>query len=521
MQYNIFQNDFFEEMPGLPWAYRIDVLVGDPPRAIAKLTKSIKEIDIPDAELETFDVFHNGWIFKIPTRYKNSNFFTATFNEDKNLSVYREILKLFRHSYDNREQNITSFRGTDYVRKYANNKEEIILVVYLIDVRKINYQDTQLETKRNAAAEEIISRLTVNDPEVVCAYTFRDCFVENIDSIELDYSSEECVEWPIRIHFNEMSVEYPHRDKIVVGLSEDEFQMEDLAISDRKEEPEKYYARANKKVETETIGKAKEVTYQQAKAYLEHEQKLIENKQKSERETAAEIFSKNANDAGMDVHGNYRGFLEREAAMTEVSDQAVANTLASYSYDALRESKVDLLADTDTEVARQASEADKQRAASQSGGYGIGDWQIVPNAVQASRNLKEDLEKIPTEVDIAFRDAGVVELPQSNETAQYYGENRNTLSKNSSDQAVVGALIAQSKTEREAAEAERQYWINEYAKERTLYQKGHRKYETWLENFDVYYAHIKESEARISEAKSSYDKIKSENPSVAREINRH
>ena len=73
MQYNIFNNDFYEDMPGVPWAYRIDVFIGDPPQAIAKLAKAVKEIDIPDAELETMDAFHAGLVFKIPTRYKNSN----------------------------------------------------------------------------------------------------------------------------------------------------------------------------------------------------------------------------------------------------------------------------------------------------------------------------------------------------------------------------------------------------------------------------------------------------------------
>ena len=78
MQYNIFNNDFYEDMPGVPWAYRIDVFIGDPPQAIAKLAKAVKEIDIPDAELETMDAFHAGLVFKIPTRYKNSNSATRT-----------------------------------------------------------------------------------------------------------------------------------------------------------------------------------------------------------------------------------------------------------------------------------------------------------------------------------------------------------------------------------------------------------------------------------------------------------
>ena len=535
MQYNIFQNDFYDSMPGIPWAYRIDVLIGDPPREVAKLAKAVKEVDIPEAELQTYEVFHAGLTFKIPTRYKNSSYFGVTFNDDKNLSIYRELMNLFRRSYDNREQTVKSainsripnFDGTTREsfaarRKYANSKEELIFIVYLIDPRKTVQRDTQLNIGQNAAGEEMILGLTTNDPEIVAAYTFRDCFIENLDNIDLDYSSEDCIEWSIRLHFNEMSVEYPHQERIVVPEESETFRMEDLAIPDRVNiEDKKYRAKLDKTIETENTGKYAEISYHKARSYLEEQQKLIEKKQEAERTKALETFDETANEAGMDVHGNYGRFSQKEDAMTEESDEAVLNTLDEYAYGAMKEEGIELLQDDETNISRQAVEAENRMASNQHTGYGIGDWQIAPNAVQASRNLKSELKKIPTEVDIAFRDAGVVELPQSDETAQYYGENRNTLAKNTYDQGVIGALTTQSKTELEEAEAERQYWRDWYVKERTLYQKGQRTHDQWIENVDFYLSKLKESEARVKAAKSSYDKIKSENPSVAREIDRN
>jgi hypothetical protein len=63
MQYNIFQNDFYDDAPGLPWAYRLTLILGDPGQSILVLGKCVAEVDLPDLELKTYQIFHAGVSF--------------------------------------------------------------------------------------------------------------------------------------------------------------------------------------------------------------------------------------------------------------------------------------------------------------------------------------------------------------------------------------------------------------------------------------------------------------------------
>jgi hypothetical protein len=121
-------------------------------------------------------------------------------------------MRLFRRSYDNREQNNVAvseeFRemyqtiGSDYrQRKYSDLSQELSFVIYEIDPRKINYRDTQLISEVKGEELRIVG-LETNDPEIIAKYTIRDCYIENIEEITFDYSSEECVEWSLKVHFN-------------------------------------------------------------------------------------------------------------------------------------------------------------------------------------------------------------------------------------------------------------------------------------------------------------------------------
>ena len=242
MQYNIFHNDFYEELPGLSWAYRLDVLLGESPEPILRLGKAVKEVDLPEAELKVQQAFFSGLVFRIPIRYKNSGTFSITFNDNKRLDVYRDLMRLFRRSYDNREQNNVAvseqFRemyqtiGSDYrQRKYSDLSQELSFVIYEIDPRKINYRDTQLISEVKGEELRIVG-LETNDPEVVAKYTIRDCYIENIEEITFDYSSEECVEWSLKVHFNSFKVDYHNQDKIYMPEHlPDGFEMENLDMT--------------------------------------------------------------------------------------------------------------------------------------------------------------------------------------------------------------------------------------------------------------------------------------------------
>ena len=91
MQYNIFQNDFYEDGPGVPWAYRLTLRLGEPPIPIEIFEKSVKDVKLPEQILNTHNAFFGGMTFKIPTRYKNTGEFNITFNDNKLLSVYKSI----------------------------------------------------------------------------------------------------------------------------------------------------------------------------------------------------------------------------------------------------------------------------------------------------------------------------------------------------------------------------------------------------------------------------------------------
>ena len=560
MQYNIFNNDFYEDMPGVPWAYRIDVFIGDPPQAIAKLAKAVKEIDIPDAELETMDAFHAGLVFKIPTRYKNSNSFGAIFNDDKNLSVYKELLKLFRRSYDNREQTIQSaiqnrvinnrydnnfqrigtgtYSGREIARKYANQKEELMLNVYIIDPRKLNYKDTKLDLGLNNVNEEIINGLKANDPEIVAVYTFRDCFVENIETVEFDYSSEECVEWPIKIHFNEMSVDYPHQDKIIIP--EEDFKMEELTIP-QFEKPASYYTPKATKAKTEA-----DVATDDAKslaenlAYLKKIDEKLGAKQGTERKIAVLSHKEDEDENGMDAHGNYGTMAQRTEAMRQQVQENQEHIDEEYQVDVMHAAGISSYGNgTKEEVAQQAFEV-LDKAASNPNDYGSYNYTAgtdvaaaAQRVAQGSENYKEETAKNAEEVQFAFMGsttqqmnhsdeiAGTVENPSNNQTLSYYRDNRNTVEKNAQDQAVVAGMVAEAHNERQAIERERAENSKFYRESKQMLDRGEITQQEWSNRIDQYLAKNKELTDRSAASVEKVNKLRKENPEQAKLLDKY
>lgn len=214
MQYNIFQNDFYEDGPGVPWAYRLTLRLGEPPIPIEIFEKSVKDVKLPEQILNTHNAFFGGMTFKIPTRYKNTGEFNITFNDNKLLSVYKSILSIFRRSYDNRFDALVDSNGNEYQAKYSDMSQPLSLVVEILDPEVMaRVVDSQLNKE---------FELETNDPEIVAIYTFGDCFFKDIEDVEFDYSSEEIVEWSIPVVFNSISIEYPGKSEAEVSdISDD------------------------------------------------------------------------------------------------------------------------------------------------------------------------------------------------------------------------------------------------------------------------------------------------------------
>ena len=544
MQYNIFNNDFYEDMPGVPWAYRIDVFIGDPPQEITKLAKAVKEIDIPDAELETMDAFHAGFVFKIPTRYKNSNSFGAIFNDDKNLSVYKELLKLFRRSYDNREQTIQgaiqtgTYSGREISRKYANQKEELMLNVYIIDPRKLNYKDTKLDIGLNNVNEEIIKGLKANDPEIVAVYTFRDCFVENIDTVEFDYSSEECVEWPIKIHFNEMSVDYPHQDKILIP--EEDFKMEELTIPQFEHEYENYFSEVSTKPKTESDVVEENPNIDENLAYLEKVGEKVDAKQETEIKKAVLSHEEKEDASGMDAQGNYGTMAQRTEAMRQQIPEIQQQIDEEYQVDVIHAAGITSYGNgTKDEVAKQAFQVlDKASSnPNEPGSYnytvGADVAAAAQRVAQGSENYKEETAMIADEVQFAFMGstmqqmnhsddiAGTVENPSNNQVLSFYGSNRNTVEKNAQDQAVMAGILEETDKEVQSIVEERAELSKFYNESKQRYDRGEITQKEWVNRADQFLAKNKELTDRSSVSVAKVNKLLKEHPEQAKLLDKY
>lgn len=217
MQYNIFQNDFYESRPGIPWAYRLTASYGPFSERTVVIQKAVKEANLPEMEQKIIQVHFGGADKYVPTRYQNFGTFTLTFNENCNLSAYKSILGLFRRSLDNREDiGIPGENRTTRHYKYSNLYGELKFIVEILDPKNINLQDTKATRGQFGIERE------QNDLRVVAKYEFGDCFIDHIDDLDLDYGSEEIVEWGMSVAYNSISVSYPGQKSLRLGF-EDEF----------------------------------------------------------------------------------------------------------------------------------------------------------------------------------------------------------------------------------------------------------------------------------------------------------
>ena len=229
MQYNIFQNDFYESRPGIPWAYRLTAEYGPFAERTVVIQKAIKEANLPEMEQKYIQVHFGGADKYVPTRYQNFGTFTLTFNENCNLSAYKSILGLFRRSLDNREDiGIPGENRPTRHYKYSNLYGELKFLVEILDPKNINLQDTKVTRGQFGLERE------QNDLRVVAKYEFGDCFIDHIDDLDLDYGSEEIVEWGMTVAYNSISVSYPGQKSLRLGI-EDEFRETEFTAYDNYE----------------------------------------------------------------------------------------------------------------------------------------------------------------------------------------------------------------------------------------------------------------------------------------------
>lgn len=502
MQYNIFHNDFYDDMPGLPWAYRLTVFTGDPPQEILKLRQSVKEVQLPDMELMTYQVHFGAMNFHIPTRYRNSGSFTVKFYDDKNLSVYKQLLKIFRRTYDNREDKIECADGTKYAPKYSDFSQDLIFLVEILDPRVTNNVDSNLSFGTNAAGEEVMTGTQSFDADVVAQYYFRDCFAEKLDEVEFDYSSEDCVEWGTTIVFNDIVNEYAAKNKIKLTSLDQETKQPDLQLpnaggpdSTSEWEPEE-----DQKVLTDDVFDS-DAAVEYARGVLADEKR----KSKEERETAMAEARKEADKNGMLSNGDYVTAEEREKAVESVLQPKVDALVEKHKVKEFQKYGIDLTADEKT-VEKQAVAA--QQAVVEEGGktgYDLTSWDLVPQIMAKKKAFDTDVNALVKweneTVRENFREVGAVEMNDTESTDQWYEARKDRKKAQHMDERAAKIKLSQNIIrEQEEVQREiksqklldaRKYKMGGYTGDKTIAEKTH------AENQAYYDRLISESNQRI------------------------
>ena len=504
MQYNIFHNDFYDDMPGLPWAYRLTVFIGDPPQEILKLRQAVKEVQLPDMELMTYQVHFGGMNFHIPTRYRNSGSFTVKFYDDKNLSVYKQLLKIFRRTYDNREDKIEGTDRKKYAPKYSDFSQDLTFLVEILDPRVTNNKDTNLSLGKNSAGEDVISGTQNFDADVVAQYYFKECFAEKLDEVEFDYSSEECVEWGTTIVFNDIANEYAGKNKIKLDSLDQETKQSDLQLPNSKgPDSTSQWKKETKKEKKELTEKVfdDQAAVDFAHSVLDEEKR----KAKEERETAVAKARKEADKNGMLSNGDYVTAKEREEAVEAVLLPEVDALVEKHKVKEFQKYGIDLTADEKT-VKKQAIAA--QQAVVEEGGktgYDLPSWDLVPQIMDKKKAFDSDVNAlVKWENDTVrenFRDAGAVEMNDTQSTDQWYEERKDGKKAQHMDERAAKIQAAQ-KIIREQEEVQKEIKSQKLLDARKYRMGGYtgdkmQAMKTFNENQDYYDRLLKESRQRI------------------------
>lgn len=505
MQYNIFHNDFYDDMPGLPWAYRLTVFIGDPPQEIMKLRQAVKEVTLPDMELMTYQVHFGGMNFHIPTRYRNSGSFTVKFYDDKNLSVYKQLLKIFRRTYDNREDKIEVADGTKYAPKYSDFSQDLVFLVEILDPRVTNNVDSNVSFGTNAAGEEVITGTQSFDADVVAQYYFRDCFAEKLDEVEFDYSSEDCVEWGTTIVFNDIVNEYAEKNKIkLASLDQETKQSSDLQLPNTggPDSTSEWKPDEEQKVLTDDVFDS-DAAVEYARSVLDDEKR----KSKEERETATTDARAQADETGRLENGDYvtareRWTAEKTAAEQTLSEETRMMLEANDYYQIRDEYGIDLVNDSEETIKQKVADIRAEDALR--GNFNVNptlEYELIDRkkAIESESSAME--KEVMIRYDIANRDVGAVEMNDTESTDQWYEERKDGKKAQHMDERAAKIQLSQSIIrEQEEVQREiksqkllddRKYKMGGYTGDKTLAEK------TFTENQAYYDRLLSESNQRI------------------------
>lgn len=507
MQYNIFQNDFYDDPPGLLWAYRLTVILGDTGTEILTLTKSVKEVQLPDFLLMTYPVHFGGMKFMIPTRYKNSGSFTARFYDDKNLKIFKILRSLFRRTFDERDTKY-EIDGVEYDWKYSDLSEDLTIRIDILDPRSINHRDTRLNVVRNQ-----IDGTIYNEMKIVASYFFNECFVDKIDDLDLDYSSEDCVEWGLQIYFNDVTDEYANKEKAKLDSLSYPKSVVQIPNTSEDIEPTKTISSFTSKKRSEakdsqTVQASDETVasaYEYARRILDQEKAAA----KLERETAVSKARREADQDGMLSTGDYVTAAERERAVEKILEPEVQSLVEEHQVDKFASIGIDL--NQSASVVKKQAAAAVMAAVAEGGatGYDLPSWDVVQKVMDKKSDYDRDVSELVKWENAAvregFRDSDAVEMNMTSSTNKWYSE-RQTDEQKKEHLDTRTAKVKEAYEIIDRYENKREEIREDLSKNRKLYTGGKftgdadRAYKTFVENAEHYKKQMDENDAAIMEA---------------------
>lgn len=182
---NIFHNDFYNE-PVMPnWSWEISIISnpieGWTEEQMSIFSKAVTKVNIPDLEMLTTASQFRGLTFDVPTRLENNGEITLTFNEDSDMTLYKDLRNKLYY---------TSYNDGYIIDEWSKLDEKTSKP---IDTYMLYYAPFDIHVKL----------MNPESPtEIAYIFIFHNCFITSISDVEFKYNSEEVAVYDVKIHYN-------------------------------------------------------------------------------------------------------------------------------------------------------------------------------------------------------------------------------------------------------------------------------------------------------------------------------
>ena len=190
---SIWSNDFYEKPPQPLWAFEIvfnDYTDIDSTEDRKTLQKAATNATLAERKINMVPTYFGGAMFMHPARSEHADQITIGFNENEDLDITAILQNLFNKTGMNQNWPEKSGGNTDNAdMMYRTGKGQNVIKIKLIKPNE-NWE-YGLD-----APEAYTSKI----------FTFYNCQLMNISSVELDYSSDEVMKLTATFQFDYMKV---------------------------------------------------------------------------------------------------------------------------------------------------------------------------------------------------------------------------------------------------------------------------------------------------------------------------